>query len=531
MKIEKLSKGRNKKIVLSILVIVLIIGVIYITNSKAKYQVTKSVQIVNGKVNYKPYDFNLVGIYLQDKNDDGITGKEGQYKKADNGEVPTSGYKLKALGDNTYDSHCIVDGKTNNEGITILYENGGLTFIGVKKQGTKCILYFDVGSNNDPDSTLKALKLNSLGNVGNITGPSCEGNSNGEPGGQCYNSGNQNNNMNQNGVYKTEDNFGTSYVFRGTVNNNWVKFGKMTSGEDSGKDIWWRIIRINGNGTVRLIYAGLTNSGIITAPSKTGAETLIRTSYLSSRTQKYNEVIKDNTYVGYMNNGTTTSSYDTAHQNLKDSTIKKDLDDWWINTDLGTSVNFEKIDVETGFCNDRNLASSAHGSFKGPGGGWGTSLTAYAGAHRVWESGSSTNYDATSQEPTLKCANPTRDLFTGPDAKGIEKDGKTIEGNNALTKPVGLITMDEVIYAGGFAGQSNDKYWLYVDTHYWTMTPYHVNGGDASVFYTKSDGSIVYTLVNSVYGIRPVINISADAKFITSETRDKGTSSNPYIIQ
>ena len=50
-------------------------------------------------------------------------------------------------------------------------------------------------------------------------------------------------------ICSASDNYGTSYYFRGTVENNWVKFA----------DSYWRIIRINGDGSIRMIYAGDAN--------------------------------------------------------------------------------------------------------------------------------------------------------------------------------------------------------------------------------------------------------------------------------
>ena len=78
MRIEKLSKGR-KKIVLTITILVLLIGIIYITNSKAKYHVTSNIQIVKGKVNYSLADFNLIAVKIQEKGSDG-KGIPGSYK-------------------------------------------------------------------------------------------------------------------------------------------------------------------------------------------------------------------------------------------------------------------------------------------------------------------------------------------------------------------------------------------------------------------------------------------------------------------
>ncbi len=42
------------------------------------------------------------------------------------------------------------------------------------------------------------------------------------------------------------DDYGTSYYFRGNVENNWVKFAGY----------YWRILRMNGDGSIRMIYAG-----------------------------------------------------------------------------------------------------------------------------------------------------------------------------------------------------------------------------------------------------------------------------------
>ena len=354
------------------------------------------------------------------------------------------------------------------------------------------------------------------GQVTTVTGPSCSGNK----GGICYDSGSQNNNMAENGIYSVEDDFGTSYVFRGTLDNNWVKFG-----QEDGKDIWWRIIRINGNGTIRLIYAGTNTAGGTTAPATTGEGTQITTTYSDDTTvQQYNAAYDDNTYVGFMNNGGATSAYNTANQNSKDSTIKGELDTWWTNTNLGSPGIVEKIDIDTGFCNDRELADSDHGNYQGKGkGGYAKQQTAYAPVHRVWNS--STSYDTT-QEPTLKCANPTRDLFTGQNSKGATtKDGKTILGNKKLTNPVGLITSDEVIYAGGFAGQNNNKYWLYTNKAYWTMSPSDFSGSYAHVFRVISSGFLGNDYVYSANGVRPVINLTADTTFTGT-----GASNNPYKV-
>jgi len=54
------------------------------------------------------------------------------------------------------------------------------------------------------------------------------------------------------GLFAMEDDYGTSYYFRGAVENNYVKFGK----DAENRDMWWRIIRFNGDGSVRMQYDG-----------------------------------------------------------------------------------------------------------------------------------------------------------------------------------------------------------------------------------------------------------------------------------
>ncbi len=368
------------------------------------------------------------------------------------------------------------------------------------------------------------------GPVGTITGPSCNGAAGDS---SCYSSDTKKNNMGQNGVYDTVDDYGKTYVFRGFVQNNWLKFGK-----ENGQDIWWRIIRINGNGTIRLIYAG---KGSV-APSTKTADTQIGTS-------TYNTNYNDNKYVGFMfgtaSNGSASSEGTAgttdgarngtkpAHLNKYDSTIKDKLDAWWVTTNLGDTDQVKHIDIETGFCNDREPVKSAHGSYGTT--TYGKTQAGYAPADRVWQSGS-TSYDST-QEPTLKCGDDTSrqyDLFTGTDAKGVMVDGKTIAGNNELTNPVGLITMDEVIYAGGFAGANNNNYWLYTGQDYWTMSPRGFGDYCAYVFYVDSYGYLHYDRVNDALGVRPVINLEADTVIDTLKGVDLangGTTDNPYIVK
>ena len=274
-----------------------------------------------------------------------------------------------------------------------------------------------------------------------------------------------------NGIYEETTSKGTTYYFRGTVDNNWVKFG----------DFYWRIIRINEDGSLRLIYQG-------TSANTTGTGTQTETSTFSINSSTYN----NNAYVGYMYTlgslrGTTT-----------DSGIKKKLDTWYQNN---LSSYADKIDGNAGFCGDRTPSTS--GSSTNNQGGTGTTQTYYAGYIRL----------STNKQPTFEC--PDGDLYT---TKGSE------DGNKALTYPIGLITADEVAYAGGVYLINNTSYYLYTNSNYWTMSP--SDYPYAGVFLVNSNGYPFWGSVYRGYGVRPVINLKSSVQI----TGGNGSSGNPYVI-
>lgn len=267
------------------------------------------------------------------------------------------------------------------------------------------------------------------------------------------------------GIFTAEDNDGISAYFRGAVTNNYVKFANF----------WWRIVRINGDGSVRLIYQG---------DSATGNGQI--------GTRAFNTNRNDNAHVGYMYGKAGSSTYEATHANVNNSTIKTMLDDWY---ESNLSNYSDYIDTEAGFCGDRTPYS---------GSGTGTTRTYYAPYNRLCRNKTS----------SFECTNNS-DLYT---TTGSE------DGNKALSYPIGLISADEVAYAGGVYNTSNSSYYLYISGAYWTMSPSSYGGG-ASVFFVSSYGSLGYAYVTSGYGVRPVINLRGDL-FVTGT----GTSIDPYEV-
>ena len=273
------------------------------------------------------------------------------------------------------------------------------------------------------------------------------------------------------GIFTAEDNDGISAYFRGAVTNNYVKFANF----------WWRIIRVNGNGSIRLIYDGTTAH----ANGESSTDRQIDTS-------AFNTNSNDNAYVGYMYGTPGSSTHEATHANINNSAIKTILDSWY---ESNLSNHSDYIDTEAGFCGDRTPYS---------GSGTGTTRTYYAPYNRLF----------TNKTPSFECTNNS-DLYT---TTGSE------DGNKALQYPIGLISTDEVAYAGGVYNTSNSSYYLCIRNVYWTMSPSSYNSG-AGVFCVGSNGRLGWYGVRSAVGVRPVINLRGDL-FVTGT----GTSTDPYEV-
>ena len=542
MEFEVLHRSKKKQLIIAGVAVVLILVAIVVGITFARYRVSSSASLVYGEVNYSRADLDLVAVYLEREDEPGVY---------DNSiDVPPAGEYLL----NSEKSTCSVSGETDAS-ITIQYVDGKLNFLGLTKRGTKCHVYFDkirdtqvpVISNVTSSVTQTSITVNvtasdnegvakyfySINNGNYVESTSSSHTFNNLTAGTSYSikiyvtdeSGNESEvdtrnistksdnasdiiladktidnsrsgaitgtlTTNTTGtVYSVADDWGTSYVYAGAPTDNWVSFAGY----------YWRIIRINGDGSIRMIYAG-------TSTTESGTDDQISTS-------AYNTNRNDNAYVGYMYGSTGASSYSATHANTNNSTIKGILDNWY-KTNIVDKGHSDKVSTEAGFCNDRKTQSgiwSGYGNL-----GYGTNLTGYAPAGRLisnesWKS---------SQTPSLKCSQIDNDMFT---VSGSSK------GNHKLTYPVGLITSDEVVLAGGFGGSSNNSYYLHTGKFYWTMSPYNFySSGGALVFYVQSSGSlsIIYNDgVDGKHGVRPVINLKADVT-ITGE----GTSSNPYKV-
>ena len=279
---------------------------------------------------------------------------------------------------------------------------------------------------------------------------------------------------------KAKDAYGDSYYYRGNVTNNYVKFA----------DKYWRIVRINGDGTVRVIYDGTSAH----ANGESSSDRQIGTSAFNS---SYN----DNAYVGYMYGKIGASTYAETHANTNDSTIKAYIDNWYKANILGTAN--EEYLADNIFCNDRSISNDNTGT------GAGTTRTKYRWYWGPWESGN--------HNDNMKLVCPQQnDAFTVSD---------TTKGNGALTYPVGLLSMDEIVLAGGW-NANNSGYYLYSGQYWWASSPYFFYGDCARVRDVFSNGSANnYDSVGYSYGVRPIFNLKAEVL-----TYGNGTMNNPYRL-
>ena len=260
----------------------------------------------------------------------------------------------------------------------------------------------------------------------------------------------------------TEDNKRT-YYFRGAIINNYVRFAGFT----------WRIIRVNEDGSIRMIKQDSIGNSV------------------------FNTNYKDNAYVGYMYGTPNSTTYAATHANTNSSEIKTVVDNWY----ASNLTNYSAYIADTGFCGDRSVTNGT---------GIGTTTTRYGTYDRI----------KLNNIPQFKCPQ-TNDLYT---------TRTSIKGNKALTYPIGLITGDEVAYAGsipydGGYNSLNKSFYLYSNSAFWFMSPVSFNVSSL-VFRIWPSGGYDSDLAGTSYGVRPVINIKPDVKTISGY----GTSSNPYVF-
>ena len=446
MKLKGFKENTKKKIIViscTVLCLLLIAGV-YLYTSYAYYEETRNFNVINGSVD-DPGD--LYFAYYVD-------GKVSRTMPSRN-----TGYTLDTTN-SSCDNGVTVDWDYSKWKANIYYENYSAT----DKTRTKCILYFNKTAKT-VSTALGNIEVNSY--TPDLTKSACDTSS-------CE--------SHEKGIFSTTDADGTSYYYRGAVENNYLKFAGY----------YWRVVRINGNGSIRIIYDG-------TSAHSNGESSTDR----QYGTSQFNTANNNNMYVGYM------YTSGEAHGTGTSSAIKTNVDKFY--TDKLASYA-SKLDTNAGFCGDRSNLNLQSGV------GTGTVTTYNKGYLRVEES-----------TPTLTCENSS-DYYTVSSASS---------GNKKLTYPIGLITADEVMLAGHAGGvfdgsynhmKSNNGSYLVTGNAFWTMTPagsynpFGITGWSANVFYVNGSGFDDNLTVNT-YGLRPVVNLKSGVTITGS-----GTKTDPYVV-
>ena len=292
----------------------------------------------------------------------------------------------------------------------------------------------------------------------------------------------------------TEDDYGTSYYFRGAVTNNYVEFANKC----------WRIVRVGGDGSVKLILHNDNPTGVANPCDAANNSASAAFARYSGETYKsaFNTNYNDNAYVGFKYGTVGASGYDATHANTNKSTILTNLETWYTNN-LKT---YESVIDDTVWCNDKtNVTDTSYNPWdysNVTGLGYGTNVTYYGATQRlVGTSGS-----AGGTGPSLKCNELSK-----------------------ITSKVGLITADELAYAGYAYAQNNTTTYLQenaTDTYWWSLSPGRFSGAYAGVWRVGgSFGGFGSGGVSDTSGVRPSISLKS-----TTNVTGEGTSSTPYII-
>ena len=292
-----------------------------------------------------------------------------------------------------------------------------------------------------------------------------------------------------------EDNNGTSYYFRGAVKNNYVQFANKC----------WRIVRVGGDGSVKLILHNDNTTGAANPCDAANNSASAAFARYSGETYKsaFNTNYNDNAYVGFKYGTVGASDYAPTHANTNKSTILTNLEAWYGKNNL---KNYEKVIADTVWCNDKtNVTDTSYDpwSITPNGLGYAKNVTYYGATQRLVGTSGSTGGTG----PSLKC-------------------------NGELSKinsKVGLITADELALAGYAYNISNTTTYLQenaTDTYWWSLSPYGFHGVYASVWGVGgSGGDFGNGSVNGAFGVRPSISLKS-----TTNITGEGTSSTPYII-
>ena len=297
----------------------------------------------------------------------------------------------------------------------------------------------------------------------------------------------------------SSDDYGTTFYFRGAVENNFVLFANMC----------WRVVRITGDGSIKLVLYNRNDNGVLNPCNETGTDLAFAKYDGTNMTSIFNKEV-GNASFGFMYGTTGASTYADEHMNKNDSTILTNLKTWY---DLKLRSYNDKL-ADTIWCNDKSITSGL---------GYGSNTTNYSALKRI----STPSLIC----PTVNISSVDKNLskFTSNDL--INGNGK-LKGSNGvgtLEYKIGLLTADELLFSGASNAVANSTFYLITNSgkDFWTLSPSNYISGTAAnafCFYNKILNNDCY-LETKKY-IRPAISLLSTIEIISGN----GTNLVPYKI-
>ena len=317
------------------------------------------------------------------------------------------------------------------------------------------------------------------------------------------------------------------YYFRGTTERNHIVFAGYC----------WRILRTNEDGSLRIRFNGTyTGDGCYTVDQAVENNTRVtigKVSYMDAF-----ESDNPNDYLAFANKDGKISNVNTLLEEwFRESIVKEQTP--------GQGDYFSLKVADELYCNDRSILLDSNGDQVA-----GTRLAAQSLIPELINKSDKNIYNLRNirNRLTFKCT-LTKDAtgnIIGTLADAYDKYGL---GNHNLAYPVGLLTAQDVVLAGGYLssdsdldeyeggkyGMNNESYFLYTGLNYWTMSPYSNSASEPKMVYVNKNGKLAAAKVKTddpneslpEYYVIPVISLKADVTIASGH----GTSKDPYIVR
>ena len=305
------------------------------------------------------------------------------------------------------------------------------------------------------------------------------------------------------------DDYGVSYYFRGAVTNNYVVFANKC----------WKIVRVTGNGAIKLFYWGdITNNRCGDVDKSLIAQF------------NNNDIQKSPAGIGFMYGSiidnpignTNEEKYLIVHSNINDSNILTSLKSWYKMNIIDKGYNNYLEDVI--WCGDKSLVSLT------PGEGWQANSRSDFGAYKRISIDKSPSLICPEIKTNSRLSKYTAEEVNNQNGNGLLRVKK--ENDMYDYYKVGLITIDEASFAGGKWGSENKQYYMYNGMNNWTMSPSYYSNNMAFMWCLYSTGNLVNHYAGNGGAFIPSIALipTLEATYTKNSEYAPGTAGNPYIV-